>query len=215
MIPKTKTYLATIILIGLFISSGCSTFGLPEETGVLLFQDDFSSINSGWDRYKSGTYSADYDSGFYRIEVFQKNHEAWALPGLNFSDAIIEATATKTNGPEDNVFGILCRYKDQQNFYFFLISSDGYAGIGLYLDGERSLLSGESMLPSEAILQSNATNDLKVLCVDESLILEVNGTRVYEVQSSALHDGDVGLIAGSYEKSGITVLFDNFSVRNP
>jgi len=212
---KRKVTFTTIIITGLLICSSCSVFELPEEAGVLLFQDDFSSTNSGWDRSKAETYVTDYDNGAYRIEVFQKNHEAWALPGLNFSDVIIEVSATKTNGPEDNVFGILCRYRDPQNFYFFLISSDGYAGIGLYHDGKRTLLSGDSLLPSEAIVQASATNTLKVQCVEDTLTLDVNGSLVYEVQSNTLKNGDVGLIAGTYEHSGIIVLFDNFSVRNP
>jgi hypothetical protein len=210
-----KPCLSFIFSMVLFLTSGCSSFGLPEEAGVILFQDDFSSPNSGWDRYTSETYSTEYEDGTYRIEVLEMNHEAWALPGLNFSDVLIETTVTKTSGPEDNVFGVLCRYQDQENFYFFLISSDGYAGIGQYLDGERSLLSGESMLPSKAIVTSNATNSLRVRCVDETLSMEVNGTLIYELQSDALAAGDVGLIAGSYEQSGLTVLFDDFSVRNP
>jgi hypothetical protein len=215
MIHKYKHGLTILILIGLLVSSSCTAFELPEETGIILFQDDFSSPNSGWDRHHSETYSADYEDGAYKIQVHQNEHEAWALPGFNFSDIIIEVTAKKIEGPENNVFGILCRYQDPRNFYFFLISSDGYAGIGTYHDGRRELLSGDSMLPFESILQGSKSNDLKVHCVEDRLVLEANGSLLFEVHSDTLEAGDVGLIAGSYGNSAVSVLFDDFFVRNP
>ena len=32
-------------------------------------------------------------------------------------------------GPDDNDFGIICRYIDDNQFYYAIISSDGYYGI--------------------------------------------------------------------------------------
>jgi hypothetical protein len=208
------------MLISLFLSeltgiTGCAIFNLPKDPGAVLFQDDFSSPNSGWDRYHGEMYESDYSDGGYRIAVFQENQEAWALPGLDFSDVIIEVVATKISGPSDDVYGVLCRYVDPRNFYFFLISSDGYAGVGLNQDGERRLLSGETMLPSDSIVQGTSTNSFHIECVGNRLSLSVNNDVIYEIQSSALRSGDVGLIAGTYEHAGTEVLFDNFSVRNP
>jgi hypothetical protein len=202
-------------IIGLVAFTGCTPFELPSESGVLLFQDDFSSTNSGWDSYRGETYSSDYNEGAYRIAIFQKNIEAWALPGFDFSDVIIEVAGTSVDGPDDNVYGVLCRYRDPENFYFFLISSDGYSGIGISFQGSRELLTGESMLPSEAILQGSATNLIQAQCVGNQLSLYVNGSLIYHVESNKIKSGDVGLIAGSYVDNGTEVLFDNFIVRNP
>jgi hypothetical protein len=215
MSNKSLPIILSTILLGCILSSGCSTPSLPQESGALLFQDDFSSLNSGWDRYRSETYVADYDQEVYRIEVYQADHEAWAVPGLNFSDVIIEVVATKAHGPENNIFGILCRYRDPQNFYFFVISSDGFAGIGHYEDGERRLLSGDSMLPFAEISPGSAINQIHVECVGNQLRMAVNGSEFYKVRTEELEAGDVGLIAGSYEEGGIAVIFDDFSVRNP
>jgi hypothetical protein len=215
MSNKSLPIIILTILIGCIISSGCSTSSLPQESGALLFQDDFSSLNSGWDRYRSETYVADYDQEIYRIEVYQADHVAWAVPGLTFSDVIIEVTATKAHGPENNIFGILCRYQDPLNFYFFVISSDGFAGIGQYQDGERVLLSGDSMLPFEGISPGSSVNHIHVECVGNQLRMAVNGSEIYEMRTEELETGDVGLIAGSYEEGGIAVIFDDFSVRNP
>lgn len=213
-VQRIRSYIS-IFILGVLTISGCSFFDLPEEPGVLLFQDDFSSPNSGWDRYHGESYISDYDNGAYRIAVFQKNVEAWALPGLDLSDVIIEVTATSVNDPEDNVFGVLCRYQDPENFYFFLISSDGFSGIGVSHQGKRELLTGESMLPSDVILKGIASNLIQVQCIRDKLSISVNGTTINEVVSNKLKSGDVGLIAGTYEYASTEILFDNFTVRNP
>jgi hypothetical protein len=204
-----------VLLFGILACSGCTISDLSNQSGMLLFQDDFSSPNSGWNRYRGDTYISDYHDGMYHIAVFEKNIEAWALPGFDFTDVIIAVAVTSLDGPEDNAYGILCRYSDTENFYFFVISSDGYSGIGLSYKGKREILTGESMLPSEAILKGSATNLIQAECVGNQLSLSVNGTTVNQVQSDKLTTGDVGLIAGSYEDEGTEVFFDNFVVKNP
>jgi hypothetical protein len=203
------------LLGSILVISSCPLFDLPEEPGVVLFQDDFSSPSSGWDRYQGSTYISDYTNSSYRIAVLQENYEAWALAGLNFSDAIIEVSATSVKGPEDNAYGVICRYQNPDNYYFFLISSDGYSGIGVVYQGQRELLTGESMLPSEAILTGPLTNLIEVQCVDNTLSISVNGIEISEVKSDLLKSGDVGLITGTYDLQKTEIIFDNFSVKNP
>lgn len=203
------------ILIVATLTFGCSTFDLPEETGVLLFQDNFDLSSSGWDRYHDDRYSSDYHSGSYRIEVNQPNYEAWAVPGLEFSDVLIDVTAKKISGPNNNVFGVICRYNKPNDFYFFLISSDGYAGIGIYQEGKRTLLSGGHLLPADPINTGSVSNKIHVECVGEALSLSVNDVILYEVQSTALQSGDVGIIAGTYELADVQIEYDDFIVRNP
>src|SRR3990172_6644408 len=145
--------------------SACNYQSPPPMPGDVLFQDDFSRPISGWDRYHDDVYSADYAEGGYRIQIFAPETDAWANPGLNLADVRIELDATKRGGPDDNTFGVLCRYQDPRNFYFFLLSSDGYTGIGINIEGTRFLLSGDTMFPSGAVLQGDVTNHIRVECV--------------------------------------------------
>ena len=56
--------------------------------------------------------------------------DAWANPGSeSFIDTRIEVDATKNGGPDDNDFGIICRYTAAESFYYAIISSDGYYSI--------------------------------------------------------------------------------------
>lgn len=203
------------ILLLAVIVSACTTLTPKVNPGEVLFQDDFSRSSSGWDRYEDETYKSDYEDEMYIIKIQQQNTEAWALPGLLFEDVIINVESSKVAGPADNVYGVICRYQDSENFTFFLISSDGYAGIGAYVDGQKELLSHPTLLPSDAVETDGGSNYLRAECVGEQLRLMVNSQLVAQAAAQNVTMGDVGLIAGSYEKSGVKIRFENFSTVQP
>jgi hypothetical protein len=207
--------LAASILLSALSLSGCALFELPVAPGDVLFQDDFSRTSSGWDRTQDQAYRSDYSDGVYRIEIFQPATTAWSNPGLDFGDVQIEVETVKAAGPDDNAFGVVCRYQDPANYYFFLISSDGFAGIGARRTGSTVLLTGDAMLPSEAILLGSAANHIRADCVGTRLTLLVNGAPVAEAEASDWARGDVGLIASSYAEAGAVIDFDNFTVIAP
>lgn len=211
---KTRSGKVCFYLV-LFLCSACGGIRLPDDSGAILFQDSFISNQSGWDRYRDDVYLADYDEGSYRIAIFESEVEAWGRPGLEFSDTLIDVKARKIQGPDNNVYGLICRYQDPGNFYFFLISSDGYAGVGVYRDGARRLLSGDSMLPADSIQVGEGQNAIHAECVGDRLTLAVNGNAIYELHTNDFVSGDVGLIAGSYNLPGVVIEFDDVMVSNP
>ncbi len=195
--------------------SACTGIDLQAESGEVLFQDDFSRPISGWEQQHDQDYDTDYASGTYVIRVKAPHSDVWSTPGLSFSDIHLQVQATKTNGPDDNLFGLICRYQDARNFYFFSISSDGYSGIGLNKGGRRMILTGGALLPSEAVHKGQGPNNLRADCTGYQLRLYVNGMLVNETQAAEWPQGDVGLLAGTYEESGVEITFDNFSVVKP
>jgi hypothetical protein len=184
-------------------------------TGQLLFQDDFLDPASGWDRRQNDDGAADYQDGQYRILVNTTNADVLAHPSLNFTDTIIEVDATKVGGDNDNYIGLVCRYQDTDNFYFFVISSDGYYGIGKKQNGQQMLIGKTSMQPTEVVKQGDATNHIQADCDGSTLRLVVNGQLLAETNDNDLTSGDAGLLAGSYLVTGTEILFDNFVVRRP
>lgn len=212
--PPAATGLRILLpLLALSLTSCASA--LRADAGEVLFQDDFSRRISGWDQHQDDTYSADYVDGFYLMQVHQAGTDVWSTPDLDFGDVRVQVEASKIAGPDDNVFGVLCRYQDARNFYFFVISSDGYAGIGINKDGRRRLISAEALLPSAAVRQGEAGNVIRADCLGYHLRLFVNGVLVAEAQAAEWTSGDVGLLAGTYETAGVQILFDNFSVVQP
>ncbi len=219
---KPKVWL--ILAAALLFSVACSLTSLgsspqaptPIPSVAVLFQDDFADPNSGWDRVQTEDGITDYtNDGAYRIQVNIPNTDIWANPGLDFTDVRIEVDATKVGGPDDNDFGVQCRYQDIDNFYFFIISSDGYYAIGKLKDGKETLLTGDVMDYSDAILQGFATNHLRADCVGNILSLYVNGAPLASVQDSDFRHGDVGLMAGTFDTPGTEILFDHFAVLRP
>jgi hypothetical protein len=196
----------------------------PEEQlpSNVLFQDDFSDPSSGWDQFSDADGITDYDNGSYRIRIDQPEFTFWANPGLGNtlpSDVRIDVDATKIGGPDFNDFGVICRYSgsgSSANFYEFIISSDGYAGIVLVTDSSQDVISTEGQLQSfDAIKQGSTSNHIRVECFGNLLTLFVNGEMLTSVTDSTLTSGDVGLLASTYDEAGVDILFDNFIVTMP
>lgn len=220
---KIKKYRRMVILSFLIVfSMACSLsqvskiFGeYPTGQGDLLFQDGFTDPTSGWDRVRTTEGMTDYEAERYRIVVNASNADYWSNPGLSFGDVVIDVDAGKISGPNDNDYGLLCRYQDTRNFYFLIISSDGYYGIGKVEDGEQQLLAPPQMYHSEFIRIGEDSNHIQAICSGSDLKLTVNGDLLAEASDSSFNTGDIGLIVGSFDDPGVDIWFDNLSVRVP
>lgn len=222
---KTKSIaVLSLILIFSFVLSGCSVIEqfLPVgkvDTGNtsssnVLFEDDFSKTSSGWDRWSGDSGSTDYVDDTYQINVTTTQYDLWANPGKSFTDVSVEVDGTKVGGPDDNDFGVLCRYVDTSNYYFGIISSDGYYAIGSLLEGSQSIFA-DNLEFSDAITLGGLTNHIRFDCVGSTLTLYVNGTQLAQVTDTNLTSGDVGLMAGTFDTAGTQIAFDNFVVKKP
>lgn len=184
------------------------------STGI-LFSDDFSDARSGWDRLQASSGMSDYKKDTYQIQVNEPNVDLFANPKLSLKDVIVEVSATRIAGPDQNNYGVICRYRDEKNFYAAQISSSGYAGIFRMKNGQYKLLGLKEMLPVPAILGGNATNRIRFECVGSTLLLIVNDAPVDFREDGSFEIGDVGLIAGTYDQPGVHIAFDDFSVSQP
>jgi hypothetical protein len=216
-----NSYLKLLILFTLFALAAASCQVSPAiggeivSSGGILFKDDFSDPNSGWMQGADEFGKTEYSGGGFRILVTSDVTAKLSIPRLLFADVIIEVDASKVAGPDDNDYGVICRYQDENNFYFFEISSDGYYSIGKYKDDQLVLIGMEKMQTSDYIYQGQATNHLRAACVGSNLSLMVNGHLLAEVEDGDYSMGDVGLIAGTFETPGVDILFDNFKVFKP
>jgi len=181
--------------------------------GDILYQELFADNTSGWDRVLNDGGIMDYDSGGYRMLIREPKVNYWSTPGKIFGDMRVEADATKLNGPDENRVGLICRYQGG-DYYFFIISTDGFYGIGKFIGGQSILLGQESMVPSD-IIQADGINHLRADCIGNTLTFYVNFTQLTSVQDSDFPNGDVGLVAGTFNEPGVDVLFQNFVVIQP
>jgi hypothetical protein len=216
----------SFILVSILTSSilACGLPTIPSLTaptskasasaGATLFKDDFSSPTSGWDRTKYAEGIMDYDGGGYRILVNALQANFWSRPHKDFNDVRIEVDAGKLGGPDENRIGLICR-SDGKNYYFFLISSDGYYGLGIFKDGKAGLLGQIEMSSNRNIHIGAAVNHLRADCKGNDLTFYVNGFQLATIHDSTLTHGDVGLLAGTFGQPGADIVFDNFVVLVP
>lgn len=202
-------------LLAAALLAACGVFEIQTESGDVLFQDSFSRPISGWDRTATQTFTADYRDGVYAVNVLEPSTDVWVTPGLSFRDVRILVLGQKTAGSDDNLFGIVCRYQNERNFYFFSISSDGFAGIGINKDGRRRILTGDTLLPTSAIRPGEQPNHIRADCIGYQLALYVNGRLIGQAQAAEWSGGQVGLLVGTYDEPGVEIVFDNFSVLQP
>ncbi len=187
----------------------------PPDTSDVLYSDDFSDPSSGWSQDRASEAVTDYQDGGYRIFINKPEWYYWATLGHAYTDVIVEVDATKIAGPDDNEFGLICRYQNDDNFYYFTVSSDGFYGVAKVKDGSQNLLGMTTMLESGVIHQGDATNKLRTECIGSTLRFFANETLLFEVEDGDFDSGDVGLLAGTFDQPGTDIMFDNFVVSQP
>jgi hypothetical protein len=215
--PPTLLFgLLTLLALSCTLSAGPFYEITPPlvSPGSILFQDDFSDPNSGWNTLQSAEGVMGYDGGGYRFLVNALQAQFWATPHKSARDVRIEVDAGKLSGPDENRIGIICRYSGN-NYYFFLITSDGFYGIGLFQNGKATLLNAPELQVSPLIKTGLAVNHLRADCIGEKLSFYVNGELLAEAQDTTLQEGEMGLLAGTFSHPGVDVIFDHFIATQP
>lgn len=184
------------------------------QPGDTLFYDDFANPATGWERFTSAEGTMDYDGSGYRFLVNALQANFWSTPGKSFRDVRLEVDVAKLSGPDENRIGLLCRFTEG-NYYFFLVSSDGFYTIGKYIGGNVIQLGQSEMRFTDSIHTGLAVNHLRADCVGNTLTFFVNGSPVAQAQDADFLEGDIGLLAGTFAQPGVDVIFDNFVVLQP
>lgn len=227
MKDKRPFPLFSSLLLGFFILGGllltaCNGGGGGVDEcneGGALFADDFSGAqNCGWALYNRGGAVVAIENDVLRFSTSQPGQVWWTNPGRSFDDVVINVQARQVSGPNNNAYGVICRYQNEQNFYIFLVSGDGYYTIGRYSSDRQTITylteRGEYQF-SDAINQGLATNQIQAGCVGNELSLMVNGIPLISVTDPTFVIGDVGLAVSTLEPGTAVVEFDTFQVIPP
>lgn len=209
-------------LLLLFLLSACSVMDsiFPMQTevpasGTVLFSDSFSSPESGWNTWNQNGSYVIYQADGLRFFIDKPNLDFYSKPGFDFPDVRIEAEAIKVDGPDNNSYGIICRMQNEKNYYAFVISSDGYAGIIRVQEGVYELINSDTMEFAGSINQGKSINYLVATCQGNQLSFDINGVNQFSIKDDRFASGDVGLIAGSFDEPGVDIFFDSLTVFQP
>jgi hypothetical protein len=186
-------------------------------SGEVLFKDDFSPEFRAhhWTSLANESGVMGYDANGFRFYIRESNVNFWATPEERFKDVRIETDLLQYAGPTENRIGVICRYTNDLNFYFFVIITDGYYAIGKVKDGEQSLLGQDAMAYDAAIHPGFVINHLRAECQGDTLRFYANDTLLAIATDNDFSEGDVGLLAGTFDEGGLDLLFDDFVVTQP
>jgi hypothetical protein len=221
-LPRVARFIWSLLIVLLMAMTACgATESEPDacDSPDFLFFDDFNGEQDcGWAIYNRGGGSATVENSAMQVTVNQPGQLWWTNPGRDFDDVIVSAEARQVGGPNDNAYGLICRYQNEENFYVFLVSGDGFYAIGKYQTGTENvvyLTENQQFLPSDSINLGVASNELRASCVGNQLSLEVNGIPVLSVTDPTFVTGDIGLAAGTLVAGTGVIEFDNVQAIAP
>ncbi|HID51659.1 MAG TPA: hypothetical protein EYP41_06450 [Anaerolineae bacterium] len=182
--------------------------------GQSAYVETFDEVGN-WRTDSDSEVAGVVENGVYDFTIFADELTSWTTAGENFKDGLYEVEATQVDGPDNNAFGMLFRLDDQNdNFYAFQISGDGFVWIGRYRNGiaEEPIIN-DWWFESTAVKPGDgATNKLSVRAEGQNLIFLVNDIEVGRVSDDAFPNGDIGLMVRSLGQPNVHVQFDNFTV---
>ena len=181
----------------------------------VLFSDDFSDESSGWLTYDGYDGRVAYLNGC----LYVKHYTAYegAIHGdcqRYFTNFILEVETWLVGGTDNNWHLVECRLQDEENYYDFGISADGYYDILRVVNRNRIALA--PLTYSSYINQGvGAVNLIHIECIGSSLSLSVNGHLLEEVTDTTFTGGDIALTANALAGTFTEVAFDNIIINEP
>ncbi len=161
----------------------------------------------------------------------------WSSLNRKFNDFDLRVTAQQVAGPVDqNQYGVIFRYRDEENFYIFRITSDRYYSLARVKDGIEEKISDWGV--SDAIRET--ANEIRVVARGDTFRFYVNGqamplclrgdnrTSMWsepgvcftsdlqpEYRDDEFAQGRIALAVGTFDGSAVTVAFDDLVIVGP
>jgi hypothetical protein len=187
----------------------------PIDAAKGTLSDEFSPANPAWALFDTAEGAAYAQQGELYLEDRGQGVGIYTrLIDYTWEDTVVAVQVRQVEGTQNNWMGVTCRQQDEENYYLFAISADGYYLIMKVEDGLRSKLAGPVLSP--VITPGRETNRLEVSCEGPRLSLSVNGQLLVTRTDVSFGAGSIALFADAAEVgSPPTAAFDAFSISDP
>jgi len=206
-----RRVLAGFLLIGVLFLAACGPFGGPK----VLYNETFSNPNdTAWSQSDTESQRKWIADGRYNVLVkTNTSTRSWNTQQGPFANFQLDCDVHHIAGANNlSAAGVVFRFVDGDNAYYFQISPSGTYRVGKWVAGSWTSLVGWTS--SAAVNQGVAMNHLTVLADGNVLTFLVNGTEVNQQVDGSYTTGFVGVIATSYDTVGtVQVAFDNLVVQ--
>lgn len=186
----------------------------------VIWEDDFSDVTSGWERYRELDGVLDYleEEEVYQMQVQAEDSIWWVWMEEDWFDVGVSVDAWQVGGLEGALYGLMCRYDPNTNDgYVFLINTEGKAAVGVI--GENftfEALPGGELTAFDAIQTGlNVKNTIEAICMGEVLKMYVNGILLFDLAAVGFTGDDIGFTVVTLVGGGIDAYFDDLLVFEP
>lgn len=208
------------LLILLTLLPACAPIAAPTDIAntptaeTALFSDTFSAANTAWAHFDTPESAAYMQQGELYLEDRGRGIGVYTrLVGQRFDDVVIQVLVRHVEGTQDNWMGAICRQQDEENYYLFAISADGYYLILKVENGFPTPLAGPT--PADIIHPGRAKNQLEARCEGAALTLRINDTLVSAQTDGSFREGEVALFTDAARGGTTTTAFDSFKLLRP
>lgn len=219
-----------LLIGGIILQGGMAT---PQPTsaavnsmsaGPVPFSTNFEEGDefSDWPLLNEGVFTTALVDGQYVMQGTERGlgHIAVYFPDyFEYESLILETTATlATNSQPDSGFGLVFRYRDDDNYYVFTINGQQQASIWALENGNWRELRGvaDTWTTTDAVRPRGESNSLRVSATLDHFIVYVNDGEVFAVNDETYSSGGVGLYIATTQRPVDKVLtevaFDDFRV---
>jgi hypothetical protein len=190
-----------------------TTASVPTGVGV-LFSDDFSSQqateDNGWNFDSTDNVDRAWAPNQYTISVHKTNYLGYGTPDGEYTDFGAEAEAQATS--EYAKYGLRFRIADGDNYYIFVITTDGKYYVDKLVQDEWADPSPVKSTASQYIKKGKVKNRLGVLAQGSKISLYINGFLVKTFTDDSIDSGSVGVLAGAGDNDTAETVFSRFTV---
>ncbi len=187
----------------------------PARLGTGL-TDSFDNNTNEWfvddyrDQFVAGSRSITHGRYRWEVQAYQPSRFS-AVPKVDpVSDFYLIVDAKRVSGSKSNLYGLLFRRLDRDNFYLFQINDDQYFTVELLDQDEWTTLFDRT---KTSAVHPGEANQLAVRGEGSHFEFFINGEFVGEVDDSEFSSGIVGLVVGLPSAGDIAVFeFDNFEL---
>lgn len=257
-----RRILVLIVLVLIFAAllvvsrsvAGWQHYIVAGDSGTLLYAASFDGsssdgFNADWAQYP-GRLMAQIADNQMQITIGAESSGAYSVALPHFGDFDVRVEAQAVAGPIDNSYGLVFRLQNKDNtmleddnYYLFLVSSDGYYQVSRAINGQQKELS--TWIQSEAVKQDlNSVNVLRVIAKGDQFRFFINdqpvnlcipddpaaqstvnpvsgecmgGSMKDTLTDASIPNGQIGVVAKSTDTggAGVVAAFDNLLIYAP
>ena len=157
---------------------------------------------------KNGMFT--FARGRYVIQATRPNALVWSTFGGSYQDVTVAVDVAFDPKIDTTAAGIMFHNRDDQHFYLFSVSNDGFYALDLHDESGWKSLIEWTRWPE--IDTHGGNNRLQVSTQRDSIKLYLNGKLLTETSDTTIPDGRLGLAVNSFEHSAAAVSFGDLRV---